>query len=62
VLFLFLGLPGAVLAELLTAAVAAAGGQRRRREYALLSMRGPAPGSCSPWPRARPRPSAAPEQ
>jgi putative ABC transport system permease protein len=40
VLFLFLGLPGTVLAGLLTAAVAAAGGQRRRREYALLSMRG----------------------
>jgi putative ABC transport system permease protein len=36
VLFLFLGLPGAVLAGLLTTAVAGAGRQRRRREQALL--------------------------
>ncbi len=40
VLFLFLGLPGAVLAGLLTAAVAAAGSDRRRREQALLRTRG----------------------
>ncbi|MGH3436913.1 MAG: ABC transporter permease [Sciscionella sp.] len=40
VLFLFLGLPGAVLAGLLTAAVAAAAGTRRRREQALLRARG----------------------
>jgi putative ABC transport system permease protein len=40
VLFLFLGLPGAVLAALLTAAVAASGRQRRRNEQALLRTRG----------------------
>ena len=40
VLFLFLGLPGAVLAGLLTAAVAGAGRTRRRREQALLRTRG----------------------
>ena len=40
VLFLFLGLPGAVLAALLTAAVAGAGRERRRREQALLRARG----------------------
>jgi len=40
VLFLFLGLPGAVLAGLLTASVAAAGGDRRRREQSLLRARG----------------------
>ena len=40
VLFLFLGLPGAVLAGLLTATVASAGAQRRRREQALLRIRG----------------------
>jgi putative ABC transport system permease protein len=40
VLFLFLGLPGAVLAGLLTIAVAAAGSDRRRREQALLRLRG----------------------
>ncbi|MDT7564601.1 MAG: putative transport system permease protein [Pseudonocardiales bacterium] len=40
VLFLFLGLPGAVLAGLFTAAVAAAGTGRRRREQALLRARG----------------------
>jgi putative ABC transport system permease protein len=40
VLFLFLGLPGAVLAGLLTATVAAAGGERRRREQALARLRG----------------------
>jgi len=40
VLFLFLGLPGALLAGLLTAAVAASGADRRRREQALLRVRG----------------------
>lgn len=40
VLFLFLGVPGAVLAALLTAAVAASGAGRRRREQALLRTRG----------------------
>jgi putative ABC transport system permease protein len=40
VLFLFLGLPGAVLAGLLTAAVAGAGLSRRRREQALMRTRG----------------------
>ncbi len=40
VLFLFLGVPGALLAGLLTAAVAASGAQRRRREQALLRTRG----------------------
>lgn len=40
VLFLFLGLPGAVLAGLLTATVANAGAGRRRREQALLRTRG----------------------
>ena len=40
VLFLFLGLPGAVLAALLTVAIAATGRDRRRREQALLRTRG----------------------
>lgn len=40
VLFLFLGLPGAVLAGLLTAAVTSAGATRRRREQSLLRTRG----------------------
>ncbi len=40
ILFLFLGVPGAVLAALLTAAVAGAGHGRRRREQALLRTRG----------------------
>jgi putative ABC transport system permease protein len=40
ILFLFLGLPGAVLAGLLTTAVAGAGRQRRQREQALLRSRG----------------------
>nr|WP_211177039.1 ABC transporter permease [Pseudonocardia acidicola] len=39
-LFLFLGVPGAVLAGLLTAAVTGAGAPRRRREQALLRARG----------------------
>ncbi|MDQ6873056.1 MAG: ABC transporter permease, partial [Gemmatimonadota bacterium] len=40
VLFLFLGLPGAILAIILTFAVSATGGDRRRREQALLRVRG----------------------
>ncbi|MFB7330896.1 FtsX-like permease family protein [Streptomyces adustus] len=44
VLFLFLGVPGAVLAAALTAAVASAGGDRRRREQGLLRLRGLRPG------------------
>lgn len=40
ILFLFLGLPGAVLAGLLTAAAAGSGAERRRREQALLRTRG----------------------
>jgi putative ABC transport system permease protein len=43
-LFLFLGVPGAVLAAALTAAVASAGGGRRRQERALLRLRGLRPG------------------
>jgi putative ABC transport system permease protein len=40
ILFLFLGVPGAVLAALLTTAVAGAAAGRRRREQALLRTRG----------------------
>lgn len=40
ILFLFLGLPGAVLAGLLTATVASAAAGTRRREQALLRVRG----------------------
>jgi putative ABC transport system permease protein len=40
VLFLFLGVPGAILAGLLTQAVAAAGADRRRHDQALLRTRG----------------------
>jgi putative ABC transport system permease protein len=40
VLFLFLGLPGAVLAIILTFAVSATGSDRRRREQSLLRVRG----------------------
>ena len=40
VLFLFLGLPGAALASVLTLAVAATGEGARRRELALLRLRG----------------------
>jgi putative ABC transport system permease protein len=39
-LFLFLGVPGAIIAGLLTAAIAAAGADRRRRDSALLRTRG----------------------
>jgi putative ABC transport system permease protein len=40
IMFLFLGVPGAVVAALLTSAVAGAGADRRRREQALLRTRG----------------------
>ncbi|MFD7370800.1 ABC transporter permease [Streptomyces mirabilis] len=43
ILFLFLGVPGAILAAALTAAVAAAGGERRRQEQGLLRLRGMRP-------------------
>ena len=39
-LFLFLGVPGAILAGLVTASIAAAGADRRRRDSALLRTRG----------------------
>jgi putative ABC transport system permease protein len=39
-LFLFLGVPGAILAALVTAAIASAGTDRRRRDAALLRTRG----------------------
>jgi putative ABC transport system permease protein len=42
-LFLFLGLPGIVLAALLTGVIGATGGDRRRREQALLRVRGASP-------------------
>ncbi len=40
ILFLFLGIPGAVLAGVLTSTVAASGADRRRRDQALLRARG----------------------
>jgi putative ABC transport system permease protein len=40
VLFLFLGVPGAILAGLITASIASAGAGRRRRDAALLRTRG----------------------
>ncbi len=42
-LFLFLGLPGVILAGLLTSVIASSGRERRRREQALLRVRGAAP-------------------
>jgi putative ABC transport system permease protein len=42
-LFLFLGLPGVIIAGLLTSAVASSGRDRRRREQALLRVRGASP-------------------
>ncbi|MDQ2758542.1 MAG: FtsX-like permease family protein [Actinomycetota bacterium] len=44
-LFLFLGLPGALLAAMLTSALVGAGAQRRRDEQALLRTRGLPPRS-----------------
>lgn len=43
VLFVFLGLPGVVLAGLVTATVAGTGAARRRREQSLLRTRGASP-------------------
>jgi putative ABC transport system permease protein len=43
-LFLFLGVPGIVLAWLLATVVGASGHDRRRREQALLRLRGATPG------------------
>lgn len=40
IVFLFLGLPGAILAGFVTASIAGAGGDRRRREQGLLRARG----------------------
>lgn len=40
ILFLFLGLPGVIIAGLLAAVIAASGSERRRREQALLRVRG----------------------
>jgi putative ABC transport system permease protein len=40
VLFLFLGLPGVLLAAILTLAIAATGAERRQQEQALLRVRG----------------------
>ena len=40
ILFLFLGVPGAILAGLVTAQIASAGAGRRRRDAALLRTRG----------------------
>jgi putative ABC transport system permease protein len=42
-LFLFLGLPGVILAALLTSVIASSGRERRRREQALLRVRGASP-------------------
>jgi putative ABC transport system permease protein len=39
-LFLFLGVPGAILAGMVTASIAASGADRRRRDAALLRTRG----------------------
>jgi putative ABC transport system permease protein len=39
-LFLFLGVPGAILAGMVTASIASAGARRRRRDAALLRTRG----------------------
>ncbi len=44
ILFLFLGLPGALLAAILTAVLVASGSVARRREQALLRLRGAAVG------------------
>jgi putative ABC transport system permease protein len=42
-LFLFLGLPGVIIAALLAAVIASSGRERRRREQALLRVRGASP-------------------
>jgi len=43
VLFMFLGVPGAIVAVLLTMLIVLAGNDRRRHEIALLQMRGASP-------------------
>jgi putative ABC transport system permease protein len=43
-LFLFLGIPGAILCVLITGVISAAGAPRRRKEHALLRVRGATPG------------------
>ena len=42
-LFLFLGLPGVIIASLLAGVIASSGRERRRREQALLRVRGASP-------------------
>ena len=42
-LFLFLGLPGVIIAALLAGVIASSGRDRRRREHALLRVRGASP-------------------
>ena len=42
-LFLFLGLPGVIIAALLAGVIASSGRERRRREQALLRVRGASP-------------------
>jgi putative ABC transport system permease protein len=44
VLFMFLGVPGAIVAVLLTMLIVLSGTDRRRQEIALLQMRGATPG------------------
>src|SRR4029079_1726271 len=46
VLFMFLGVPGAVVAVLLTMLIVLSGAERRRHEIALLQMRGATPAQC----------------
>ena len=58
VLFLFLGLPGAVLAALLTAAVTAAGSTRRRPSRPCCGPAAPPHANCSAWPGSKPPSSA----
>ena len=43
ILFLFLGVPGVIVAALIAAVIAASGQTRRRRDQALLRIRGAAP-------------------
>jgi putative ABC transport system permease protein len=45
ILFLFLGVPGAILAGLVTGLIASAGAERRRRDAALLRTRGASTGT-----------------
>ncbi len=59
VLFLFLGLPGAVLAGLLTATVAAAGAHAAAGSRPCSASAAPPNASCCAWPASRPRSSAS---